>query len=129
MCGLAVPLFLLVHNLRTIQRLSTVSLIACVLLGTGMLTILCLCFGRLVANNYAVLNSSINLATGNTDEGEGFLLRNIKVSEVSLFVASTAYSYEGIGMILPIENAMHDRTAFGSCLFIAMSVVRLRVET
>jgi amino acid permease len=124
MCGLAAPISVLVFNLRTIKQLSTVSYIACALLGVGMLVILFLCSVRLVANDYEVLNASINLATGDTSaDGHGFLFRNIRMSQVSLFVASTAYSYEGIGMVLPIENAMRDRSSFGSCLLVAMSIV------
>lgn len=125
MCGLSIPLFLLVHNLRTIRQLSVVSILSCSLLGIGMFVIICFCVARLMGNNYAILKSSVALAIGNSESGGGFLLKDMKMSDVSLFVASVAYSYEGIGVALPIENAMQDRAAFGRCLFIAMGIVSL----
>lgn len=114
MASLGLPLMLFLYHLRSMDQLVTLSFTGCICIGLGMIVITVLCILRFDHSS-----------TGDLKEYSS-AVDEVQLSQVSLFVASTVYAYEGIGLMLPIENAMEDPASYPGCLAVAMSFVSYR---
>ena len=114
MCVLVIPIVILIINLRTIRSLTVLSFISFILVSIGMCTIIGFCITIMLYNdNHSI--SNIHTNTTNTPSSNHFWL----------FISAGVYAFEGIGIILPIENAMQYPRAFTRCFTIAMIIVSI----